>query len=661
MRTLTPLLLTAQKSDSRIPAVRVEAKNLTNSVVNLKWERLYTRSEDNGPHALTLPGDGSLLRLRITPPADNRKLYRQRVTSPGPVSDFSAWTYLSQYNILACAACSLGAEVSLFWVKGSGEIDHAQSSDYGAAWPVFDYPGYAPIGNVNQMAAAYKPNGDLALFFTDATCLYVIQRLSGVWQSLAAWDKTTGDLFGVATVYDGDWKLLVNGKDTAGNFKVWSVIFGDGDEIATGSWSALKEIASSPSDAGYEFTDLFLDKPDTFRCFFTEKYSGVAAYNRPFWSHTLPDTAFLENRWREPVPFETESEHGLALAHSGDYAWLEMPSGIWRASLWPQTLDLSPDILAIKSLLDRDNGELTVVLDNNSGKYNSHGTGDLSILETGCQIDFSPGYRTTAGNEYSSGLSFALQAFEYVNSPGRANLVLYASNGWKALENWTARGQLRWNQTPATTPVKEILAQVLARAGIKLNVISESSTVTGFYPDFTIHPGENGKATIKRLLSYIPDTLFLEGNAAYLMNPLVSDLAVYTYGTDHVIYEGRYRSGAGKINRVKVEGPGALADSFAWEEIQRQGDILEMVEDINIGAAGEALERGAAYLRQAEVESESGSIRIPVNCGQQPYDVIAIIDPGAGLAAAKRRVLGMTLTFVPAKGEYEQTLRLGGV
>jgi len=36
--------------------------------------------------------------------------------------------------------------------------------------------------------------------------------------------------------------------------------------------------------------------------------------------------------------------------------------------------------------------------------------------------------------------------------------------------------------------VKQILAFVLGRVGLKLETQSESAVVTGFYPDFTIHP-----------------------------------------------------------------------------------------------------------------------------------------------------------------------------
>ena len=52
---------------------------------------------------------------------------------------------------------------------------------------------------------------------------------------------------------------------------------------------------------------------------------------------------------------------------------------------------------------------------------------------------------------------------------------------------------------------------------------------------------------------------------------------------------------------------------------------------------------------------------MPVNCGQQLYDVIDITDVRAGLSAEKRRVLRMLLVFQPQKAEYSQRLWLGNV
>jgi hypothetical protein len=104
-----------------------------------------------------------------------------------------------------------------------------------------------------------------------------------------------------------------------------------------------------------------------------------------------------------------------------------------------------------------------------------------------------------------------------------------------------------------------------------------------------------------------------------------------------------------------------LTNSFAWDDIDQINDRLEHLEDRNLGTVAEAQQRGQAYLRQAEIAAASGSILIPVNCGQQLYDVVAITDARAGLAAVKKRVLGIVLGYYPRRGEYRQRLILGAV
>jgi len=259
MRNLSSTLLAAQKKASRIPYVRVVAKNKIAGMVRLDWERLYTGSEADYFHALTIPGDGSLVRVRLTPPADSRKLYRQRVANPGPSSNFSQWVYTNQYNVIIVAAASVGAEVSIFWINTSREIRCLKSTDYGASFSSPELIDYSPTTAIYGIAAAYKPNGDLALFFADQATLYVKKRISGSWGDIAAWTQTSGDLSGVATVYDGDWNLLLTGKDSGGNFKLWSLVYGDGGAVATGTWSALKELASAPSGGNFEYHQAFMD------------------------------------------------------------------------------------------------------------------------------------------------------------------------------------------------------------------------------------------------------------------------------------------------------------------------------------------------------------------------------------------------------------------
>ncbi len=121
------------------------------------------------------------------------------------------------------------------------------------------------------------------------------------------------------------------------------------------------------------------------------------------------------------------------------------------------------------------------------------------------------------------------------------------------------------------------------------------------------------------------------------------------------------------LTSVQVEGYDTGSDTviivnrFDWDEIDRLYDRPEQIEDSNIDTIARAEQRGDAYLRQAEIESVSGMITIPVNCGQQLFDVIDITDARAGLDAAKKRVLGLVLVYNPYRGEYRQRLWLGAV
>lgn len=668
MRSLTSTLLTAQKQPAALPFLKIEASNKIAGVVRYDWTRLYTGAEDDCFHDMAMPGDGSMVRVRITPPSDSRKLYRQRVVDPGPSSDFSQWTYTNQYNAAVVACAALGAEVSIFWTdSATRKIQRIISTDYGATWGSPETVDYSPTTSIFGLAAAYKPGGDLAIFFADQSNLYVKKHLSGQWQSKSVWDKTTGNLSGVTVVYDADWNLLVTGQDTSGNFKLWSLVYGDGGDVAAGSWSALAELASAPSDGEFEYCRPFLAKPDVYRGCFVEKFTGTDAYDRPFWSHSVLGAGFVANLWREPVPFNLSSGYGLAIAHHGNYSWLSSPAGVWRAGLAVQSLDLTADVLAARQETAETSGKLIVELNNDEGRYASPGQGSLSALDTGCQLDFSPGYRTAVGDEVSAGLTFSLEAGEHTSSGGSARLILHARDGWGAIADWKARHQFRWNKDSDQASVKDILAFVLARLGLQLTVKSQSSAITGYYPDFTFGPGITGETVIRKLLSFVPDVLFIEGNQACLVNPLSSDSSVYSYGAGHPVLEGKYRWGAWGINRVQVAGYDTggdeviIADSFSWDEIDKLYDRLRQIEDLNIGTVAEAQQRGAAHLRGAEIASVGGHILVPVNCGQQMYDVIDITDSRAGLSARKKRVVGLVTVYSPRRGEYRQLLRLGAV
>ena len=301
MRELSDTLIEAQRAASHAPYVMVEAKNRIAGVVRLDWGRLYFGEEDDYFHGVTIPGNGSLVRARIGPPSDARKLYRQTVPDPGPLSDFSTWTYIGQYNCVCVAVASNGAEVSIFWVNTSNAVRRIKSTDYGVSWGSPELVDYCVTGGVG-IAAAYKSNGDLALLFADGSTLYAKKCLDGEWQSKVAWDKTTGTLSGAGVVYDADWNLWVTGQDLAGNYMLWSLVYGDGGEASIDTWSALRGFASAPAGGDFEYGCPFLGKPD----------SPSQLFDRtPLFGYTGPGTTprSAHQGWAVPLAFPIRLLH----------------------------------------------------------------------------------------------------------------------------------------------------------------------------------------------------------------------------------------------------------------------------------------------------------------------------------------------------------------
>jgi len=667
MRTISTSLLAAQKAADHVPYVRVIATNRLTDVVRLMWERLYTGIEDNYYHAVAVAGDGSLLRVRVGPPGDNLKLYYQRVAAPGPQSNFSGWTYTGQYGCQAVAVAACGATVSIFWVNVDREIYCLRSTDNGVTWSTPELLDYAANPSVTGMTAACKSNGDISIFFVNENTLYVKKCIGGEWQDKSTWDKDTGNLTSVAAIHEGDWDLLVSGQDTSGNYRVWSLIYGDGGEVSAGEWSALVEFAGAPSGGEYEYGSLCLDRSDVCRAFFLEKFSGAVSYNRPYWSHAVYGTDFSEGLWREPVPFDLDCNFGVAITHDENYCWLSVPDGVWRAPLTLVQLDLTDDVTAVRMKIRAEGGELVVELNNNDGKYNSPGTGALSVLKPGCQLEVSPGYVTKEGNEVSPGPAYWLTACEHFVSGGKSTLLLHPVDGWHLLSDWQAPHQLRWNKDASQYSVKQILAFILARVGLRLEVKSESSVVTGFCPDFTVHPGDSGIVVVRRLLSFVPDLLFIEGSTAFLVNPVPADLAVYSFDQSHAVIEGRSRVGVWQVNRLQAAGIDSETgfplsiDSFEWQQIEYFPDRIECIFDSNLSGVSQAETRAQSHLRKSSISSTSGKILVPVSCGQQLWDVVEVTDFRIGLSSTLRRIGALELVYRPGKGEYFQLITLTGV
>jgi hypothetical protein len=669
MKEITETLLAAQRSASRRPYVTLTATNKTAGVIRPEYAQLYTGSEPDTPHAFAVAGDGSLIRFRITPSEANRCLLRQRVANPGPGSDFSHWVDTGRYDVLAVAACVLGNTVSVFWLEGDRSIHHQKSTDNGATWGTPEPIGSTTSTSASGIAAAYKDNGDIAVFFTDMEVLYLIKRENGGWQAETEWDKTTGFLSGVGAIYDGDWDILITGQDADGNYRAWSLVYGDGANVPAGMWSDLKEVAAADATAGYAYIQPFMTKADVIRGSFVERFTGTAAYRRPYTMNIVPGSEFAEGRWSEPLPFNLSGESGLAEAYHDDCLWLACPAAVFTADLNEVSLDLSAGIASLKEELDEGASRLTVELANPPlADYALPGFEGLSVLEAGCGLEVGLGYVTTDGAETGMTVGFRIDALEHISGGGKAKFILHASGGWEALEVWRAHTQFRWNESGVEEAcVKDILAFVLGRAGIPLEVRSASALINGFFPDFTIHPGDNGRKIVRELLSLVPDALVMAGDRAYLLEPAASGETVYAYGVGHDIFEERFVRASSGITHVQVEGyddatgEAITVDSYDWEAVGWGIERLLYVRDRNIGSVTAAVARGEARLRKSSMQSEGGVLRVPLNSGQELYDIVEIYEPRAGLDSAKRRVLGMEALYDTRKSIYEQKLYLGAV
>lgn len=660
MRMLSATLLAAQKSASAQPYMKVTVADRIAGVSRLGWSRFYSGAEPDFYHAATMPSDGSLARARVGN-ISPFWLYVQHVASPGPGSDFSQWSSFVQVSSgSGVAVASKGANVILFFVDANGQtIKCAESNDNGATFG-------SPItiltatGTVEWLAADYNGGGVVALFYSVGGVVYVVKRTGESWGTPAAWTNSLSAVTGLGCAYAGDWNLAVSGQDSSGSYRLWTCVYGDGYSQGGGSWSSLMELTGASPNSNVEFRCPSLSYPDVFRTFFVEKYTGSEAYSRPFWSHSLPTAEFISNLWREPVPFDLASTYGLAITYAGGYAWLSSPSGVWRAALSPPSQELTSDLLTVEAEATPTSGQARLELRNDDGRYNALGAGANATLKSGSELQLSPGYITSAGQEFSAGPAYWIEGWENVSKDGQATVLLFASDGWGLLEKWRARRQFSW--AAGAKNVFQLVSFVLARAGLEVTSLSSSSTITNLYPAFTINPGESGTGAVRRLLAMVPDVLFFRGATGYLINPQSSDVSVYTYGPAHSILSGRYSQSSG-ANRVQVYGNGVMSEGFSWNGVSAVHDRLLQVHDLNVGTVAAAQARVVRELRHLEMAVAAGEIVAPANSGQELYDVIDVTDAGAGLTGARRRVLGLMLVYSTGgrAARYEHRLALGGV
>jgi len=586
MRSISTALTREQKKPGRKPLIKVEVATYGHPAAvastslqwaAFSWERLTAVGDSTavGAHALAIPSDGSICRVRMS----GTTIYFQRVTSPSGSSAWTAaWTSLGTgVSGHPVGMAAKGMEVVIFSDDGTN-LYRRQSADSGATWG-----SWVSMANARPcergVAAAYKANGDLAVVHAsdvnDPTSLYIQIRKSGTWST--GLGQISGDfaISALALYHDGDWNMLALILDGS-YIRLARGVYGDGDQYTAGTFS------------GWEFINSYKAKVDfsgqiALRQFRTGKagksvatyYEQVSAVNelrgtdnlgvddpyitynaslgalysftkdnKPWFYRLRPGTEFKDMDWYRAYPLDVTATYGLALCSDGTYLYAACPNQVWRTALpgsWAPPSAGSgagtnyavpaDHVLAVKERVEAMAAStLSLTLDNSKSEYDSIGTGSASLaasLLRGSQVTLSIGYRIAGVNTYSAVGSYFIEKLGYSRKPGENYFTIYAIDAWGLLEKYAFNCPVEWNMSTNEFTVYQLIEKVVQAVGGSLSYKTRSSDITAIYPNITINPGQNGALVLKSLLALVPDVIFFVGLTGYIVYPQSSDTATY--------------------------------------------------------------------------------------------------------------------------------------
>jgi len=660
MKDLSGTLTAAQKKPDRLPYVEAKVYDFDQGIKRLSWERLYTGSEADNHHGIAFDGQGSMHRIRAD---SSNKLYRQKVTSPDENSDYSQWTQLATDCQGPCAIAAYGARVYIFYRTTANVLWKYYSHDYGQSWNNAQLVDYA---DVLSMAATWWGTGNIVVCFAvkagqqNGIVLDASDQSTTEHTWLGSVNHPFSTTLGIGASYTPDHVDIVIAALEAGDpYNLYGLYRQQFDNTYT--FSDVEPFITAPQgeDVTYEYPDCHnpasaADYENT-QLTAVEKYTGITAYTLPLTCHAVRGSAFSSMAFTEPKPFlNISSTYGLRIFASSAYWWMERPDGVWRAPRPAGTpLDLTQDILS----LNLERRTLNIELNNSSAQYSTPPAKRSEVV-------LKLGYKTSEGSEAVEVGRYWIDSWEYRSAyPNTSTLTLVCLDGQGLADKWSARFQMRW---PADKRVWEIIQEIICRWGINLTMptgVPYSSASQNLYPDFTIQPGTSGDAALRRILSFIPDALIFDGNEAYVKDLQDDEASSYSYGTDHVILQGEYAE-AVSLTRARAIGRDdednrIVEDAFDWPNLELGIDNLEQSYDPNLQSAARAQERADAILRKASLRAERGNLVIPVNCGQEPYDVITVTDTRCGISGKKYRVLDIETALSLRQWLYQQRLTIG--
>lgn len=601
------------------------------------------------------------------PFGDVASYYADALAIYAVAANWPSWTDTGE-TAGALASDWTGANVILAFVDNASpyHVWIIESSDSGASWGAAADTGAVSDAN-GHVAVARKSDGTIGLFYTRGSNLYARKKPNGGWSGEFASAYGLTSISGVAVIYECDWDLIITGVDGDSQDGVWSTIFGDGSSEAVESWDDLREIMLRESTEPFTYTAPFLAYSDVFRCFFVERYTDPTTQDRVYFTYSPATTDWVNNLWREPIPFDLETVYGLALAYDTQNVWLCNPRGVWKAFMGTEEWDITDKVVEIweTDAPIRGRSTLKVILDNTAGLFNN-------FDKLGYEIVFGKGYQTASGPLYSEGSSFWITNYRFVSPPWFplrmiypvgviGTLEIHCEGFWDLCKRYKFRRQIEW--AAGEKNCFQILSWIMARLGFEFSSAGSSSIGYDLYPPLTIRADTKAYTVIRKIMSWMPDVLWQRGHFLYVQEPAADDPVDYVYdniyGISHVVYRGNYGVGASDPNRAQVWGDAFMAEGFDFDSIEQVYDRLVTRSTPEYATVAAAAARAAAELRTGQVLAAApGWAQVTTNCGQEPMDVITITDSTAGVVAIKRRVLAVR-THWRKPFLYHQVLELG--
>lgn len=661
MHSLSETLLAAQRERAAIPYVNATLAERWGGVTQLRWERLASGQEPDGPHAAVITSGGSLIRIRAQ--ADPNGLFVQRVPSPGPDAQFGTWRNLGGTSGSAgVAVIEIGDQIHVFDVAANQRtIRERTSRDDGAT---FSSPRTVATAraNVASLAAAAGAGGEALLLYAESTgTVRSMTRTAGAWSSPSAWTNSLRSVDGIACAHiDGDWAVVVCGTLPNGSSGVWTCTVGAGSSQTAGTWSMLREVIASAAGADVTYRDPGLCAADGPVISFVEVYGGAGGYSQTMTTHAAAGTRFRDHRWRESSPFGRSGGAGPALTTDASFAWLTTPSGVWRARVSKPSIDISGSVIAADARETPRGASLTLILAEGPHLDPSITVGSGPL---GHELSIAWGYETAEGQETGQAQRYWVREVRRETRRGSLVTVLEAEDPWWFMSQMRARRQLTW---PAhTASVWNILGQLLTMAGLSTSLARSSPAIVATYPAVTVSPNESLAVAVNRLMSRVPDVLRFSDGVLEAIHTRETDPAVYSYGEPggHVLLDVARSSALSRVNHVQVYGRGAIAQAVNEREMTSVGSLLVQVVDRSLTTTEVAATRAEAELRSRGILQPFARITIPVNAGQQLQDVVSVTAPSVGWTSERLRVAGLRTRYDIGGSQpvYQQDIDLSGV